>query len=156
MPILVKGMRCSLTHTHEASRQSEVLPDVAPTTTCERPWTRSGAASCAPSTHALQRCARTISLIPISAMSQRLGEGCGREELTGRAASHLAGGKGSTLDWVNALEAEKAQSKAGRLALSFARLDMLILDGSGYLPFGQAGGRFCFTCPASSMNARAC
>ena len=46
----------------------------------------------------------------------------------------------STLDWINALEAEKAQSKAGRLALSFARLGMLILDGSGYLPFSQAGG----------------
>ena len=63
----------------------------------------------------------------------------------------------STLDWINALEAEKAQGKAGRLALSFARLDMLILDELGYLPFRQAGGvRCCFTCSASSMNARAC
>ena len=62
----------------------------------------------------------------------------------------------STLDWVNALEAEKAQGKAGRLALSFARLDMLILDELGYLPFSQAGVRCCFTCSASSMNTRVC
>ena len=38
------------------------------------------------------------------------------------------------------MEAEKAQGKARRLALSFARLDMLILDELGYLPFRQAGG----------------
>jgi len=34
----------------------------------------------------------------------------------------------STVDLVNALEAEKAQGKAGRIAASLARLDMLILD----------------------------
>ena len=45
---------------------------------------------------------------------------------------------------VNALEAEKAQSKAGRLPLSFARLDMLILDELRYLPFRQAGGALLF------------
>ena len=50
----------------------------------------------------------------------------------------------STLDWVNVLEAEKAQGNAGRLALSFARLDMLILDESGYRPFSQAGGALLF------------
>ena len=42
------------------------------------------------------------------------------------------------------MEAEKAQSKAGRLPLSFARLDMLILDESGSLPFSQAGGALLF------------
>ena len=42
------------------------------------------------------------------------------------------------------MEAEKAQGKAGRLALTFARLDMLILDELRYLPFGQAGGTLLF------------
>ena len=50
----------------------------------------------------------------------------------------------STVDPVNALEAEKAQGKIGRLAMSLARLDMLILDELGYLPFSQAGGALLF------------
>ena len=50
----------------------------------------------------------------------------------------------STVDLVNALEAEKAQGKAGRIAASLARLDMLILDELGYLPFSQAGGALLF------------
>jgi DNA replication protein DnaC len=50
----------------------------------------------------------------------------------------------STVDLVNALEAEKAQGKAGRIAMSLARLDVLILDELGYLPFSQAGGALLF------------
>ena len=46
------------------------------------------------------------------------------------------------------MEAEKAHSKAGRLALSFARLDMLILDELRYPPFGQAGGALLFHLPS--------
>ena len=42
------------------------------------------------------------------------------------------------------MEAEKAQGKAGRPALSFARLDMLILDELGDLPFRQVGGALLF------------
>jgi DNA replication protein DnaC len=50
----------------------------------------------------------------------------------------------STVDLVNALEQEKAQGKAGRIALSLARLDLVILDELGYLPFSQAGGALLF------------
>ena len=46
----------------------------------------------------------------------------------------------STVDLVNALEQEKAQGKAGRIALSLMRMDLVILDELGYLPFSQAGG----------------
>ncbi len=46
----------------------------------------------------------------------------------------------STVDLVNALEQEKAQGKAGRIALSLLRMDLVILDELGYLPFSQAGG----------------
>jgi DNA replication protein DnaC len=50
----------------------------------------------------------------------------------------------STVDLVNALEQEKAQGKAGRIALSLLRMDLVILDEMGYLPFSQAGGALLF------------
>ena len=50
----------------------------------------------------------------------------------------------STVDLVNALEQEKAQGKAGRIAASLLRLDLVVLDELGYLPFSQAGGALLF------------
>ena len=50
----------------------------------------------------------------------------------------------STVDLVNALEQEKTQGKAGRIAGSMLRLDAVILDELGYLPFSQAGGAMLF------------
>jgi DNA replication protein DnaC len=50
----------------------------------------------------------------------------------------------STVDLVNALEQEKSQGKAGRIALSLLRMDLVILDELGYLPFSQAGGALLF------------
>ena len=50
----------------------------------------------------------------------------------------------STVDLVNALEQEKAQGKAGRIAASLLRMDLVILDELGYLPFSQAGGALFF------------
>jgi DNA replication protein DnaC len=50
----------------------------------------------------------------------------------------------STIDLVNALEQEKAQGKAGRIVLSLMRMDLVILDELGYLPFSQAGGALLF------------
>ena len=50
----------------------------------------------------------------------------------------------STVDLVNALEQEKAQGKAGRIAAAMLRLDLVILDELGYLPFSQAGGALLF------------
>ncbi len=50
----------------------------------------------------------------------------------------------STVDLANALEQEKAQSRAGRIAASLLRLDLVILDELGYLPFSQAGGALLF------------
>ena len=46
----------------------------------------------------------------------------------------------STVDLVNALEREKADGRAGRIALNLLRTDLVILDELGYLPFSQAGG----------------
>ena len=50
----------------------------------------------------------------------------------------------STVDLVNALEQETAQGKAGRIAMGLSRMDLLILDELGYLPFSQAGGALLF------------
>ena len=50
----------------------------------------------------------------------------------------------STVDLVNALEQEKAQGRAGRIAASMLRMDIVVLDELGYLPFSQAGGALLF------------
>jgi DNA replication protein DnaC len=77
---------------------------------------------------------------------------------TGTGKSHLATALGvsgitrhgrrvrffSTVDLVNALEQEKAAGKTGKLALSLMKVDLVILDELGYLPFSQAGGALLF------------
>jgi DNA replication protein DnaC len=50
----------------------------------------------------------------------------------------------STVDLVNVLEREKRDGKAGRIALALMRMDLVILDELGYLPFSQAGGALLF------------
>jgi len=50
----------------------------------------------------------------------------------------------STVDLVNLLEKEKRDGKAGRIALALMRMDLVILDELGYLPFSQAGGALLF------------
>jgi DNA replication protein DnaC len=50
----------------------------------------------------------------------------------------------STVDLVNLLEQEKAAGRAGKLAFALMRMDLVILDELGYLPFSQAGGALLF------------
>jgi len=50
----------------------------------------------------------------------------------------------STVDLVNELEREKREGKTGRIALALMRMDLVILDELGYLPFSQAGGALLF------------
>ena len=50
----------------------------------------------------------------------------------------------STVDLVNAREQEKVAGKAGRIALAMMRMDLVILDELGYLPFSQVGGALLF------------
>ena len=50
----------------------------------------------------------------------------------------------STVELVNLLEREKSEGKAGRIAASLLRADLVILDELGYLPFSQAGGALLF------------
>ena len=50
----------------------------------------------------------------------------------------------STVELVNALEQEKMRGKAGQIAENLARLDLVILDELGYLPFSTSGGALLF------------
>ncbi|MFN7322496.1 MAG: IS21-like element helper ATPase IstB [Methylobacterium sp.] len=50
----------------------------------------------------------------------------------------------NTTDLVNRLEAENRHGRAGKLAEQLARLDLVVLDELGYLPFAQAGGQLLF------------
>ena len=50
----------------------------------------------------------------------------------------------STIELVNALEQEKAKGKAGEIAEALTKLDLVILDELGYLPFSASGGALLF------------
>ena len=50
----------------------------------------------------------------------------------------------NTVDLVNRLEAEGRSGRQGRLADYLTRLDLIILDELGYLPFAQSGGQLLF------------
>ena len=50
----------------------------------------------------------------------------------------------STIELVNALEQEKANGKTGQLAEGLTKLDLVILDELGYLPFSASGGALLF------------
>ena len=50
----------------------------------------------------------------------------------------------TTVDLVNKLEAETRAGRPGRLADYLTRLDFIVLDELGYLPFAQSGGQLLF------------
>ena len=50
----------------------------------------------------------------------------------------------NVVDLVNRLEGEARASRQGRLADHLARLDLVIFDELGYLPFAQSGGQLLF------------
>jgi DNA replication protein DnaC len=76
---------------------------------------------------------------------------------TGTGKTHLAiaiarscirsGARGrfyNVVDLVNRLEAEARNTRQGRLADHLTRMDFVILDELGYLPFAQSGGQLLF------------
>ncbi len=50
----------------------------------------------------------------------------------------------NVVDLVNKLEAEAPAGRQGRLADHLCRMDLVVLDELGYLPFAQAGGQLLF------------
>lgn len=50
----------------------------------------------------------------------------------------------NTVDLVNRLQEQARLGKAGNIADQLARLDLVVLDELGYLPFPQAGGQLLF------------
>jgi DNA replication protein DnaC len=76
---------------------------------------------------------------------------------TGTGKTHLAiaiiasvvcaGARGryfNTVDLVTRLEEETRIGKAGSLAAQLGRLDLVVLDELGYLPFARSGGQLLF------------
>ena len=71
----------------------------------------------------------------------------GREARAGGRAAERAGARGryfNTVDLVNRLEEETRLGKAGTLAAQLSRLDLVVLDELGYLPFARSGGQLLF------------
>ncbi len=58
----------------------------------------------------------------------------------------------NTIDLVNRLEVEARAGKPGRIADHLSRLDLVILDELGYLPFALSGGNCCSTSSAGSTS----
>jgi DNA replication protein DnaC len=50
----------------------------------------------------------------------------------------------NTVDLVNSLDAEAKQGRGGRTADRLSRVDLVVLDELGYLPFAQSGGQLLF------------
>ena len=77
------------------------------------------------------------------------GTGTGKTHLAIAVARALirSGTRGrffNVVDLVNQLEAEARAGKQGKLADYLGRLDFVILDELGYLPFAQSGGQLLF------------
>lgn len=77
------------------------------------------------------------------------GTGSGKTHLSIAIASHCIklGFRGrffSVIDLVNQLEQEKDQGKSGNLASRLTRMDFVVLDELGYLPFSKSGGALLF------------
>jgi len=77
------------------------------------------------------------------------GTGTGKSHLAIAIARHAvrSGMRGrfyNLLDLVNQLEQEKLANCGGRMAESLARLDFVVLDELGYLPFSKNGGQLLF------------
>ena len=78
------------------------------------------------------------------------GTGTGKTHLATAIIANVvrAGARGryfNTVDLVNRLEEETRLGKAGALAAHLCRLDVVVLDELGYLPFARSGGQLCST-----------
>jgi DNA replication protein DnaC len=77
------------------------------------------------------------------------GTGTGKSHIAiGMARSIIRAGRKArffnAVDLVNRLETEAKLGRHGRLADGLARVDLVILDELGYLPFAQSGGQLLF------------
>jgi DNA replication protein DnaC len=77
------------------------------------------------------------------------GTGTGKTHLATAITAHgiRNGARGryfNTVDLVTRLEEEARIGKAGSLAAQLSRLDLIVLDELGYLPFARSGGQLLF------------
>lgn len=78
------------------------------------------------------------------------GTGSGKTHLSIAITANCVRSRGArarffnVVDLVNRLEAEARAGQAGRLAEQLTRVDLVVLDELGYLPFAQSGGQLLF------------
>jgi hypothetical protein len=58
------------------------------------------------------------------------------------------------VDLVNLLEIETRNGRQGRIAEHLTRMDFIVLDELGYLPFAQSGGQLLFCSATIWMGIR--
>ena len=85
------------------------------------------------------------------------GTGSGKTHLALAITAHVirAGARGrffNVVDLVNRLEQESRHGKPGALAGQLARIDLVVLDELGYLPFAQTGGQLLFHLVSLTTN----
>ncbi len=77
------------------------------------------------------------------------GTGSGKTHLATAIGGHAVNNRRrvrffSAVDLANKLEAEHREGNAGRLSEQLIRVDLVIIDELGYLPFAESGGRLLF------------
>ena len=77
------------------------------------------------------------------------GTGTGKTHLASAITANVVrnGARGryfNTVDLVNRLEEETRLGKAGAFAAQLSRLEIVVLDELGYLPFARSGGQLLF------------
>ena len=83
-----------------------------------------------------------VRLLPTEAVSVAIRLGAG-----GQGSCIRSGARGrfyNVVDLVNRLEIETRNGRQGRLAEHLTRMDFIMLDELGYLPFAQSGGQLLF------------
>src|SRR5207245_2461198 len=79
-----------------------------------------------------------------AAYDEVMSNGIKRRHEPPRILGDLRGRFYTAVDLVNRLESEARAGRQGRLADYLTRLDFVVLDELGYLPFAQTGGQLLF------------
>lgn len=78
---------------------------------------------------------------------------CIRNGARARFYNSLPPTRSGVVDLVNRLEAEARSGRQGRLADQLTRIDLVVLDELGYLPFAATGGQLLFHLASQALRA---
>jgi hypothetical protein len=144
MEILTDLLRAEATHRHAASIRYRMTRQAAGGEGPRRLRVRGHAdqRGLVRSLHAARSC-------PVAQHRAGRRHGTGKTHLAIAITANVvrAGARGryfNTVDLVTRLEEEARIGKAGALAAQLSRLDLVVLDELGYLPFARSGGQLLF------------